>query len=375
MIYLVMFSMSFILLLMAKSNSIRYNFVRNILTFIALALPVMMAALRAETVGTDMKVYVIPFYEKAVTSNTFNELYGIFNYQLLSDPGYFMLTWLCSRISDDFHVGLFFYELIVIVFTYKALKRYNGVNGIKISIPLAMLWFYMMFFNQSLNIVRQMIAVSIIFFATSYLFNKNYKLYIVWSIIAILMHSSAIISLAIGVMYIFLSSDKIMTDKQSLNKAVIFVICLYIIIIFADNGIRYLVDHRILRANYLNYLSGGDYQTTRVAVSTLIAPLMYFFFAIIHYDKLKRRDENSLFLLMCVLMNFMASFGSGISTYLSRFSFYFIPFVMLTLLKEVESFKGKYKLQWKLFFTCLICFVWIFEILIRNYGETIPYLL
>ena len=254
MIYLVMFSMSFILLLMAKSNSIRYNFVRNILTFIALALPVMMAALRAETVGTDMKVYVIPFYEKAVTSNTFNELYGIFNYQLLSDPGYFMLTWLCSRISDDFHVGLFFYELIVIVFTYKALKRYNGVNGIKISIPLAMLWFYMMCFNQSLNIVRQMIAVSIIFFATSYLFNKNYKLFIVWSIIAILMHSSAIISLAIGIMYIFLSSDKIMTDKQSLKKAVIFVICLCIIIIFADNGIRYLVDHRILRANYLNYL-------------------------------------------------------------------------------------------------------------------------
>lgn len=198
----------------------------------ALAMPIMMAALRAETVGTDMRVYVIPFYEKAVVSNTFEELYSVFNFQLLSDPGYFMLTWLCSRISEDYHVGLFFYELIIICFFYGALIRYKRAIGIKISIPFAMLWFYLLCFNQSLNIVRQMIAVSIIFFATSFLFERKYRQYVIWSVLAVLMHSSAVISLAIGAMFIFLNSDKIMTDKKALRKGIVFIIALCIIIFF-----------------------------------------------------------------------------------------------------------------------------------------------
>ena len=369
-----MFLLSFILLLLAESKNIQYRFIRNLCGFFALAMPIMMAALRAETVGTDMRVYVIPFYEKAVVSNTFEELYSVFNFQLLSDPGYFMLTWLCSRISEDYHVGLFFYELIIICFFYGALIRYKRAIGIKISIPFAMLWFYLLCFNQSLNIVRQMIAVSIIFFATSFLFERKYRQYVIWSVLAVLMHSSAVISLAIGAMFIFLNSDKIMTDKKALRKGIVFIIALCIIIFFSDSGIRYLVNHRILRANYLNYLSGGEYQTTRVAISTLIAPSLYFFFALLNYNSMKNKNRNSLFLLMCVFMYFMASFGSGISTYLSRFSFYFVPFVILTLGEEVESIPVKYKGQWKLFFTSLLGIFWVFEILIRNYGETIPYL-
>lgn len=375
MIYLAMFGLSFILLIVGSSRSIQYKFVKKGCNLVALTLPILMAALRADTVGTDLKVYVIPFYQRAVSSNTFDELYSIFNYQLLSDPGYFIVTWLCTRISKDYHFGFFAYELIIIIFTYFGFKRYNKVQGIKISIPIAMLLYYLMSYNASLNIVRQMLAVSVVFFAVSFLFERKIKTYIIISLVAILIHSSGIITIPILIMYLFLTTDRKLTDKQSLQRGVLFVLCLIGVILFAENAINFLVDHKIIRNNYLNYLRGGAFETSRVALSVLMAPTVYFVLAVLNYRHIKKKEPHGLFLLMCALINYIAAFCSGVSVYLSRFSHYFTPFVIILLLKEIESLRGENKKQWKIFAVCIALLFWIFEILIRNYGETLPYIM
>ncbi len=375
MIYLAMFGMSFIFMLIGSSRSIQYKFIKKGCYLVALALPITMAALRADTVGTDLKVYVILFYQKAVVSNTFDELYSIFNYQLLSDPGYFIVTWLCAQVSKDYHFGLFVYELIMIVFLYLGLKRYNKIPGIKISIPIAVLLYYLMSYNTTLNIVRQMLAVSIVFFAVSYLFERNIKAYIIISVIAILMHSSGIITIPILIMYLFLTTERKMTDKKSLQRGIIFVLCLIGVIFWAENAINFLVNHKIIRVNYLNYLSGGAYETSRVAFSVLMAPTVYFVLAVLNYGYIKRKEPHSLFLLMCTLINFIAAFGSGVSVYLSRFSHYFTPFVIILLLKEIESLTKQNKKQWRVLVVCVACVFWIFDTLIRNYGDTLPYVM
>ena len=372
MIYIVTFSISTIVFAIVEYSRIQYKAVRNILCFIGLLLPVMLAALRADTVGTDVEVYGISFYKSAINASSFSDYYEIFNYQLLSDPLYFVLTLICAKISSDYHFGFFVYAILTVGLYYKGLvyfkKKYN------ISATLGMLLFFLTMFNPSLNIIRQMIAVSIAFFSIGFLLEGKNKIFIFLSIVATLFHSSGIICFAILGMYKFLKMNNNKSDVKQLVRALFFIAALVVVLMMSDYVIRILVEQRILRKNYLNYLSGGDYATAKVALSTLVAPAIYFAISLSGYNRIKKMSTDSLFFLMAALIYFFAAFGSGISTYISRFSYYFLPLVLIMLLMICKSYRKQNRTIMYSIITVFVFGVWYYEIVYMGYGETVPYL-
>lgn len=217
-------------------------------------------------------------------------------------------------------------------------------------------------------------SVSIAFFSIGFLLEGKNKIFIFLSIVATLFHSSGIICFAILGMYKFLKMNNNKSDVKQLVRALFFIAALVVVLMMGDYVIRFLVEQRILRRNYLNYLSGGDYATARVAFSTLVAPAIYLAISLSGYNRIKKMSIDSLFFLMAALIYFFAAFGSGISTYISRFSYYFLPLVLIMLLMICKSYRKQNRPIMYAIITVFVFGVWYYEIVYRGYGETVPYL-
>ena len=70
MIYIIIFAVSSLFLWLSEKSKSRYT--RKIFAFIAILLPCILAGMRADTIGTDVKVYVEPIYDAAKQSKNFS---------------------------------------------------------------------------------------------------------------------------------------------------------------------------------------------------------------------------------------------------------------------------------------------------------------
>lgn len=135
-------------------------------------------------VGTDWFVYDRYFYAINEGSNRFNEpLFNLINriIYLFTDNS----QWLFVVISA-----------LCLTFTFMAIYKQSKY------IPFSIILYFIstVYFN-SLNQMRQAIAMSIFLFATQYLWKRDWKKYFFWILIASCIHISALIYVPIYFMY------------------------------------------------------------------------------------------------------------------------------------------------------------------------------
>lgn len=368
MIYILTFSLSSILFFKSEKRQ-KLSQLYSVLAIFVLSL---LAALRADAVGTDVKLYIMPFYDRASGYFTFSSFFSFWGVDALtSDPLYFFITYHLAHLFPDYHVGFFVYEFIIIGFIYMALKRYRKTY--EFPAWLCMLWLSLLLYNVSLNATRQMIAVSITFFATTYLLEERYKKYFLWTIIATLFHSSGILALGTFFIYwIVKSKSGFESEKKQMIKGGIFTIVFGLLLSLAQPLIRFMVRLGILRTNYLNYLSNGAYASDGLALSVLVAPLIYLVIVGIRYRATSKLNRNYIFFLMCTLTNFVLSFGTAISTDIVRMTYYFIPFTGMSMLLSISS-RRKNRTMLYIAVTLLLFGAWLHDFVICGYGETYPY--
>ena len=170
---------------------------KKIPVLIGLLLPALLASMRAVSVGSDVSFYVVPFFNKAINSKSFNDYITILGGDI-NDVGYCLLNYIISQFTTE--IGWLFCvtELIIIFFTFAGCWQLRG----KAYPWLSMLFFYFLFYNITLSTVRQSCALAISFFALSYLLKKQFsKDAIIKSIICVMVactfHRTAIFEFAI----------------------------------------------------------------------------------------------------------------------------------------------------------------------------------
>lgn len=183
------------------------------LIVIGLLIPSIIAACRADSVGTDVLVYGKAFYTQAVSSGSFITYVISKVDSMFSDFGFYFLTYILSRFFKDYHIGFFVYAILVQVFFYIAFKRCK--KQFNTPVWFAMLLINLFLYNISLNLMRQCIAVPIAFLAWTYLADDKIKQYILFTIIAVVFHSSALITVLILPMYFLLRAGR---NKQPVVK-------------------------------------------------------------------------------------------------------------------------------------------------------------
>ena len=198
MIYIAVFLVSCIFFWL--SEKCKSGFSKNFFAVIAILVPCILAGMRADTIGTDVKVYVEPLYNAAKQSTSFfsymnQRWFYIWRYKYVYDfeIGFILLVYLIEKIGGSIGLVLFFIHILVLSPIYLGLKRINK----RYPIWLGMLVFYMLFYNTSLNMMRQWIAMSILFYGLCYLLEHKKKKYFIVVIAACLFHTSALVGFAI----------------------------------------------------------------------------------------------------------------------------------------------------------------------------------
>lgn len=376
-IYLIVFAISVCILSVAeKCNRKR---ARLFLVLISILIPSLLAGLRADSVGTDTTVYGISFYQRALSAGNiidYLQTQVIYN---STDAGFSIIVYVCSLISKDYHFGFFIYQLLTLIFIYCGAFRYKKLFETPVS--LVVLLYYLSLYNTSLNIMRQTIAAAIIFFASSYIWERRYKVFIILTLIAITVHSSAIIGLAFLPIYLISKQGDTIDEIKQLRRCIYLVVAIMIILVYSSRIVNLLVTVGIFRSNYLNYLSGGTYsnsgQNTSVAMIVLAIQICYILAFVFNHRRLQYQSREPLFFeVVSGIVLLSSCFGPVVADYISRMSYFFIPVQMVGLVNTSFCFstrKGS-RTVWVTGIIILVGMTWIRSIAIHNFGETLPYL-
>lgn len=385
-IYLIIFALS--LLLVSFSEKFKpKTLIHILLVFTALAMPTLLAGLRASSIGTDTESYLVPIFENALMADNFVQfqssqfLYN-WSYATVSDYeiGFTTLVYIVAKLFRNLYVLQTIVAGAIIWTVYIAINQYKRET----SVCFGMAVFYFMYFNTTMNMMRQWIAMGILLLGTRYIFERKKK-YFLYVLVACLFHTSAFIGAGFYAMYYFINDHK---SHRKKNKEKHFIIRIHqrtirltdLGVIFASLGaaiVVFLADTMLSSllsafglAKYQFYLRG----TLTFMPNQFIIRLPILILLVLGWKKLSLEIEGANFYKTMILFDLVISQLSGLTSYSSRISFYFQMFVVFS----IPALCGCIEIvNQKLTKTMMIVYMlvyWFYYFALMNSQATIPYI-
>ena len=331
------------------TQSFRPNRAFLLLSFLV---PFLLSSFRWE-VGTDYKTY-ISLYEAINSISTSAQWVQ----QLLEvEPLYVLMNLLVKAIFGSPLPIFFISALLLLGFIYRTMEDYHG----KISVMLSVYVFLLLMFSTTLNIMRQMISVAIVFYATRYLFQHNYKKAALWMLIALMFHYSALIVLPF---WLFRG-----TKRYERNVRIIMFSAL--LLLFVLGSVFGSLFDRI-RHLYLQESGSQPGVVLRIGLMLLRAPIIV---PILLYRKqLVAHDERNHFWIIMAVFEVAFSYLGYILDVLNRLSLYFaVSWIVLlpALVRSMPTRGAQYRMG--AYVMLVVTGLWVFNTAISNYGDVLPY--
>ncbi|NFN05203.1 EpsG family protein [Clostridium botulinum] len=366
-IYVLVFILSLIFINIGQKLESYKNYVLGKICYIiAILLPTMLAGFRDYNIGTDVNVYAVPMFNDAIRYINLADYLLHSSQAIFSEPLYGTMNFIISRFTINPFWILFSISLIINSFTFLGCYKYKN----KIKLWFLMFLFYFTFYNLSLNMMRQSIAISIIFYATNFIFEKKINKYYLWVIVAIGFHTSGIIAIVFYPFYQYINTKFAFKYRKIINPMIIFSMIFFILLI---NPItNYLVSIGFIRENYNNYLNGsvfGSGFNFKFFILSVIE--MILIFCPKRYIKTVSFQYN--YLVLMSVIGFVLSQLTFISIYIVRIAYYFL-FVRMYVYGLIVYLSPK-KRKFILLLLIVIYFViyWIYVYCYCGLNETVPY--
>lgn len=329
-----------------RKNSKRlYAFLGVILAFFL--------GLRSFSVGTDTVHYIDEFQSLSFATLT----------QSHSELGFAFLELVFYKLFHSETIVFLVFNSIIVTFF---LVRFWELRD-RYSLPLLMFAFTTYYYLMGANIIRQIIALGIVFWATRYIFEKKKPIvFIIWTVLAaLLFHTTAVA----GVLIYFLSV-LIDFNKLTLKK-----------ILFCVAGIiaaLALVFFSSKIASLQGYLAGGQNSSGQTSYYTLIALVGILclsklsYFANANRNIAKYREDRSIRLTteLCYLSGSLLGLLTAFFYAASRATFYLVVFNSLFYSYKFDS--KNIKLIKRAFFI-LYSLKIFYDILSKSYFGIMPF--
>ena len=307
------------------------------------------AGARNDDIGTDISFYAYyVFHTDAYLNLEDVEI----------DLAIVLLAKFVHLFSDTFGVFLFFVEAWILGFACYAATLIRK----RLSIVLFITFFCLMAYNQSLNIMRQSMAMSVIMCAVVHLMRKEYMRMFLFMVVAYFCHSTSIIGLLFIIAYYG-------AQQFGVKKILLFVSIMGVALVVSFNALFYqlisiALSNNLLASQYERY-AVNDYG--EISRTTIFISIMYVIsFGVILKDKVTVENFLTMFALIMALALAYCSLGGEI---VPRIRLYFtyinILFFSMSLYRE-----RKY-VTWTVLAIAILNFV--ISIWISDYGETTPY--
>lgn len=267
--------------------------------------------------------------------------------------GFYLLCRFIGFFNADYKVFFLITSFLSIIFVYLRIILDSHSSDLSIIVYLSSFSYFTTF-----NIVRQSIAMGIIFFGTRYLEKKQPIKYFIFLVIAILFHKTAIIGLAFYYIYYVRFNNVINL----------------LIIITAPIALIALKDQflNLLKLTYPSYVS--RFEITPEFSALRISFEMVLLIISIYYFKFLRNLSEGNALVNCQAIILVFNIISFLIPYAHRIIMYFTFLQTLLVPSILKSIKFKSdKVIIGTFFVIYYLLYIYYSIKINNSGEILPY--
>ncbi len=362
--YIAIFSISTAILYIAEK--LKEGARKKVLVFIALLIPSIIAGLRDYSIGADVLLYGNYWFERACSYDSlFAFLKKASEYSIAS--GYATVNYLVSRISHNPHMFYFVYELILMYIVYKAVKPFKE----QVSIPFAFLIFFFSYYNSSLNILRQIMAIVLVLYSFQFVVNRKLIRFILVILLAASFHDTAIVAFIIYPLSLLINSKR----YGRINEAIIILMGIMALIFF-DQIYDIISKMNFLSQRYDHYLtdesSGG--RIIRIVYWAII-----FILFLIKSKRCAKSFEHTRTLFIITSISFLATFlNFFLGAWAIRIVYYFDVLSVITLPVIAKNMGIKDKKWGNIPSYALILAItaisWLITYVIRSGGGTYPYI-
>jgi hypothetical protein len=299
-----------------KAWSVKWYIVYIFLLLVALILPSVIAGCRDLTVGTDTLVYMEPLFRSGKS---------LYNYALFQDetssiePLYALLTYGVASCTDNVAWLLFFQQFIIISCIYLSARKLRGY----IPICFCIFIYFLAFFQHTLNIVRQMLAMSFCLMSFVYLYKHQLLKSLFVFLIAWGFHKTAFIYLIIYPIFYLVNKQSVRIVRIS---EIIGIVGAILIIFYMDDIIFFFTSQGILHHKFIRYVPSMS-ATDEITFPFSIIFYSSFLFVVLQYVRKKRGYNTKLYILiefLLVMSMALSPIGLVADNTSKRCMFYFL---------------------------------------------------
>lgn len=367
-VYILTFALSLIGVRMAD---LWYDDTRKFISYSILAVmpPILIAGLRDYSVGFDVEVYVTIF--NGIANNGQNLIEFLESYPAI-EVGYLFLTFVVAQLTDQYFVLLFLVHILIIIPLYVTAMKWREY----LSPTLFMFVFYMIFFQESLSIVRQSLSMSFSILGFTLFLEKKHIHFVVCMIIAYLFHQTAIIALSFPIVYY-------VVDRYSFRETykiyVVLVLLIVMLFVNLDSILIWMIENGYIDFKFLKYTTADNTFVPVLGAANFVVKIVTIAF-IIYILFLYNFDTFIKFVLVMALLDMVFSLCALITQPLDRLSLYYrlmscisIPYLIhnypvLFLDKDVPYRKPVVSM-----FCILLFAYWFYVYILGDYDQTSDY--
>lgn len=366
MTYIGVFLSSTLCAYLAQKISIKKN--KGLVLFFSLLsilIPSILGGMRSVRIGTDITYYVLNNFQVALHASSFKEYLPLI---YAKEPLYLFIVYSCAKLFGNINALLFVIECLTMSCVY--------IGGWKlrkqIPLPLFLLAYFFIYYNDSYNTVRQHLAMAIIVMGFADLYNKKYKRYLINVVVASLIHTSAIIGIIFILIHWYVCGPYEKRKKKKLKiREWILMISAFVLVV----GIRFwctiLIKIGILSTRYLYYFNHSS-----VSNNTLDTLLYSFEVVLIFLFSTKARKNifQYEFLKIIAVFNLIFLQLARFMNYGHRLSLYF-GIINLLMLAQIDRISNKKNERHIIVFGMILVMAiyWIYVYCIGDMSQTFPY--
>lgn len=341
-------------------NIDRYgNKINKFTLFVSIAILTLLAAFRKETIGVDVRGYALSMFVNAKTASGFNGFIYYMEHASI-EWGYKLLVYICTKIFRTLSGVLFGTALLincgVVIGLYRVRKH--------IPVSLASLAYCFLFYQETYNMMRQWIAIAIIVFGITYIYEKNLVKYGITVLVAALFHTSAIIAI---LLYFVV---EIVRRRNSVKWQLLTIFGTLFCVININFIMQYFVNLGWLNERYMYFVTGNALTFSFPMFIVRVPPIAV---SAVLYKEMRKRDELHKGWFLFLIIDLIISQLHSVMDFAQRIGSYFTISQMYELSLAANVGKLKQRIFVKVLVIMFLIMYWYVYYIYLNFGNTYPY--
>jgi transmembrane protein EpsG len=265
------------------------------------------------------------------------------------DFGFNILQIILQKISHDPQILIFTCAFLTNLFIVIVLYKYSRMIELSLFAYIAS-----GMFTVSMNGIRQALAAAIVFIATKYILDGNWKSFILVVLLGFTIHQTALIFIPVY----------FIVRREAWTKVTFILICLAVLLAAGFNEFSKLLFDVLDDTQYGHYSNFSEGGTNILRVAVTCAPLIVAFFG---REKLRELWPKSDYIVNLALLGFVFMVISTQNWIFARFNMYFGLYNLILISWIVKLFSKKDgKLIYYLLLGCYVVYFFYEQVLSLN---------